>query len=64
MVSCQKGPSRHAYTWQIGPFWQDTLDICLIPAQVIISKKKTGIRHLLTQLMKFHLSAASFTDMD
>ena len=24
MVSCQKG---HAYTWQIGPFWQDTLDI-------------------------------------
>ena len=25
MVSCQKGPSRHAYTWQIGPFWQDTL---------------------------------------
>ena len=27
MVSCQKGPTRHAYTWQIGPFWQDTLDI-------------------------------------
>ena len=26
MVSCQKGPTRHAYTWQIGPFWQDTLD--------------------------------------
>ena len=22
-----KGPYRHAYTWQIGPFWQDTLDI-------------------------------------
>ena len=21
------GPTRHAYTWQIGPFWQDTLDI-------------------------------------
>ena len=28
MVSCQKGPTRHAYAWQIGPFWQDTLDIC------------------------------------
>ena len=25
MVSCQKGPSRHAYAWQIGPYWQDTL---------------------------------------
>ena len=20
MVSCQKGPTRHAYAWQIGPF--------------------------------------------
>ena len=28
MVSCQKGPTCHAYAWQIGPFWQDTLDIC------------------------------------
>ena len=27
MVSCQKGPTRHAYAWQIGPFWQETLDI-------------------------------------
>ena len=26
-VSCQIGPIRHAYAWQIGPFWQDTLDI-------------------------------------
>ena len=26
MVSCQKGPTCHAYAWQIGPFWQDTLD--------------------------------------
>ena len=26
MVSCQKGPTRHAYAWQIGPFWQETLD--------------------------------------
>ena len=28
-VSCQKGPTRHAYAWPIGPFWQDTLDIPL-----------------------------------
>ena len=27
MVSCQEGPTRHAYAWQIGPFWQDTLDL-------------------------------------
>ena len=27
MVSCQKGPTRHAYAWQIGPFWQNTLEI-------------------------------------
>ena len=27
MVSRQKGPTRHAYAWQIGPFWQDSLDI-------------------------------------
>ena len=27
MVSCQKGPTRHAYAWQIGPFWHDTLVI-------------------------------------
>ena len=27
MVSCQKGPTRHAYAWQIGPFWQDTLHL-------------------------------------
>ena len=26
MVSCQKGPTRHAYAWQIEPFWQDTLE--------------------------------------
>ena len=23
----KKGPTRHAYAWQIGPFWQDTLDM-------------------------------------
>ena len=27
MVSCQEGPTRHAYAWQIGPFLQDTLDM-------------------------------------
>ena len=27
MVSCQKGPTRHADAWRIRPFWQDTLDM-------------------------------------
>ena len=27
MVSCQKGPTHHAYARQIGPFWQDTLEL-------------------------------------
>ena len=29
-VFCQKGPTRHAYAWQIGPFWQDTLNMMLV----------------------------------
>ena len=33
-VSCKKGPTHHAYAWNIGPFWQDTLDmhwpVCVI----------------------------------
>ena len=32
-VSCQKGPTRHAYAWQIGPFWQDTLDHVAVLAE-------------------------------
>ena len=33
MVSCQKGPTRHAYAWQMGPLWQDTHDFwCLLLA--------------------------------
>ena len=26
-VSCQRGPTRHANAWQIGPFWQDILNM-------------------------------------
>ena len=28
-VSCQKGPTRHAYIRQIGPFWQGILDMTM-----------------------------------
>ena len=37
MVSCQKGPTRHAYAWQIGPFWQDTLDISFHFCGIIVT---------------------------
>ena len=30
MVSHPNRPTRHAYAWQIGPFWQDTLDITVM----------------------------------
>ena len=36
MVSCQKGPTRHAYAWQIGPFWQDTLVISMVETASLI----------------------------
>ena len=32
-VSCQKGSTRHAYAWQIGPFLQDALDYTWIHFQ-------------------------------
>ena len=32
---CQKGPTRHAYAWQIWPFWQDTLDIFVAPVPMV-----------------------------
>ena len=47
-VSCQKGPNRHAYACQVGPFWQDTLvvqyDLCLLMAQ-----HHRALWHLSTQ---------------
>ena len=27
-VSCQKGSTCHTSAWQVGTFWQDTIDIC------------------------------------
>ena len=45
-VSCQEGPSRHAYKWQIGPFWQDTLDIL----QVGTRANGLNPRHIIDRL--------------
>ena len=63
MVSCQKGPTRHAYAWQIGPFWQDTLDymghklghhcVCRCPGTVMCQDIN---RVLTTRLDMFSLS--------
>ena len=38
MVSRQKGPNRHAYAWQIGPFWQDTLDLQGLEQRVDVTR--------------------------
>ena len=41
LVSCQKGPTHHAYAWQIGPFWQDTLDI------IVVTDSCNSFNHIL-----------------
>ena len=50
MESCQKGPTRHAYAGQIGPFWQDTLDFTvtyLKPCLCSYTPQKTiGYAHI------------------
>ena len=28
-VSCKKGPTCHVKAWRVGPFWQDTIDMCM-----------------------------------
>ena len=56
MVSCQKGPTRHAYAWQIGPFRQDTLDMCVCVSLPQQRKNETYWLHTtpkpLTPLMR------------
>ena len=39
MVSCQKGPICHAYAWQIGPFWQDTLEVWAKEDRVLLLRQ-------------------------
>ena len=67
MVSCQKGPTSHAYAWQIGPFWQDTPTISLaneaggeyildppMPLWVCLSVCRChGFRNIAAVLLKF-----------
>ena len=51
-VSCQKGPTRHAYAWPIGPFWQDTLDLYDFIVQQIY-----GIQNNLVSNSAFYYEA-------
>ena len=37
LVSCQKRPTPHANAWQIGPFWQDTLNVFLAKDTLSVS---------------------------
>ena len=52
MVSCQKGPTRHAYAWQIGPFWQDTLDARLSIRDIL---QCTILLAFKTSLQKYNI---------
>ena len=44
-VSDQKGPTRHAYAWLIGPFWQDTLDFHPLATEVTTWPHRLIIAH-------------------
>ena len=61
MVSCQKGPTCHAYAWQIGPFWQDTLDIWHMNSlHSMISWSNFVIRTVSTDGLKLWSSRGAF----
>ena len=65
MVSCQKGPIRHAYTWRIGPFWQDTPDFqcislyvnCCVAIEISLKYVPKGVddnKSGLVRIMAWH----------
>ena len=58
MVSCQKGPTRHANARQIGPFWQDTLDVTVVPME-----QMRFIAVLVTLLFEFLVSSGMANDV-
>ena len=56
MVSCQKGPTRHACAWQIGPFWHDTLNMIKWACEIILNTPAVNIQYSL-----FSLQMISYT---
>ena len=61
MVSCQKGPNCHAYAWQIGPFWQDTLKISSDSTNGLVTDKPFS-KQRLTQFTDAKMIVASITN--
>ena len=57
-VSCQKGPTRHAYAWQIGPFWQDTLDIAVRRLVTWCPACSMSLSFTMTTLLNFKQNMA------
>ena len=54
-VSCQKGPTRHAYAWQIGPFWQDTLNVFMMNQHIQVIAWQSGTKLLpVSMFTKFY----------
>ena len=59
-ISCQEGPTRHAYAWQIRPFWQDTLDMCL----VLVRYQKMTARNRERTVIHWMIKAAILQRFD
>ena len=64
MVSCQKDPTRHAYAWQIGALWQDTLDIPSLNVYFVYADMHVFTKSLVNQtehrFFEFYLLYRSF----
>ena len=52
MVSCQQGPTRNAYAWQIGPFWQDIIELLGLLHKKVTVKDFSKIGHYQTTTTK------------
>ena len=62
-VSCQKGPTRHVYAGQIGPFWQDTLGMCDIIRQYEYRLMEMFPSHHLNDDHSYYLHRWNNTDV-
>ena len=50
-ISCQKGPTRHAYASQIGPFWQDTLNMRMSSSPIMCFLQNTRYSEVFTEYL-------------
>ena len=58
-----KAPARHAFAWQIGPFWQDTLDMVqtMVQCTLEIDGLRQKIRYTSLLAMELRLSCTEQT---